>query len=174
MNRAEAAIFLGVSEKTVSRYVAAGRLPDVRKQGALDIDEADVQRLKTELEAPVSIGKEAKTDTETGQDSRAIVPVSPSKIARAAPPLTLETLAQIVIASGAGQRGTGRDKPFVPTADKLLLSLDEASALTGLSAARLRAAIASGTLPARRIGRGWKIERAALEAWIKSLFEVKS
>lgn len=171
MDRKTIAQILGVSEKTVSRYVAAGRLPDVRKQGALDIDEADVMRLKAELETPVSMAQDTERDTGTGRDSGAIVAVSPSRIARAAPSLTLETLAQLLVASGAGQQGTGRDKAFVPTADKLLLSLDEAAALTGLSAARLRSAIGEEKLVARKVGRAWKMRRGDVERFVDSIFE---
>lgn len=64
-----------------------------------------------------------------------------------------------------------RLKKSVPTADKLLLSLDEASTLTGLSTARLRAAIGEGKLVARKVGRAWKMRRGDVEAFVNSIFE---
>jgi len=62
MNRKQIAEALGVSEKSVSRYVASGRLPDRRVKGALDVDPADVERLKAELEAPIIADPFAITD----------------------------------------------------------------------------------------------------------------
>lgn len=160
MDRKTVAQTLGVSEKTVSRYVAAGRLPDVRKNGALDIDEADVLKLKTELETPVLVAREVGT----GRDISALVPVPKSQIMRPGNALAL-------IEGGARQRETGREKPFVPTSDKLLLSLEEAAALTGLSSARLRAAIGEEKLVARKVGRAWKMRRDDVERFVDSIFE---
>lgn len=163
MDRKTVAKTLGCSEKTVSRYVASGRLPDVRLNGALDISEADVLRLKAELETPVIDARRGGP----GRDITAIVPVSQSY--RAKPSNTLAVLDRVLDATG--QRETGQAKPFVPTSDKLLLSLDEAAALTGLSAARLRAAIGEEKLVARRVGRGWKMRRGDVERFVDSIFE---
>jgi excisionase family DNA binding protein len=58
---------------------------------------------------------------------------------------------------------------FVPVADKLLLKLNEAQSLTGLSRLTLRAAIDEGTLKAQLIGRTWRIKRSDLESYIKKL-----
>ncbi len=52
---------------------------------------------------------------------------------------------------------------------KLLLTLDECSILTGLSRATLRAAIENGALNARVIGRGFKVTRVNLEAFVRTL-----
>lgn len=160
MDRKTVAQTLGVSEKTVSRYVAAGRLPDVRKNGALDISEADVQQLKAELETPVLTAREVGT----GRDISALVPVPKGRLAR-------HSNALEVFAKETRQSETGRDKPFVPTADKLLLSLDDAGALTGLSSARLRAAIGEEKLVARKVGRAWKMRRGDVERFVDSIFE---
>jgi predicted DNA-binding transcriptional regulator AlpA len=159
MDRKTVAKTLGCSEKTVSRYVASGRLPDVRKNGALDIDEADVQRLKTELETPVI----AERDSGTGQDITAIVAVPKRRQVN-------HSNALAVWDRGVGHPETRRDRPFVPTSDKLLLSLEEAAALTGLSAARLRLAIGEEKLVARKVGRAWKMRRGDVERFIDSIF----
>jgi excisionase family DNA binding protein len=57
----------------------------------------------------------------------------------------------------------------VPVADKLLLKLDEASALTGLSRGILRQAIKDRKLKARIIGRGWRVKRDDLDVYVKKL-----
>jgi excisionase family DNA binding protein len=51
--------------------------------------------------------------------------------------------------------------PLEPS--RLAYSLDEAAALLGLSRDTLQAECASGTLPATKIGKQWRISRHALE-----------
>jgi len=58
--------------------------------------------------------------------------------------------------------GKGETQPVVPIADKLLLTLPEAQALTGLSREMLRDAITSNKLKAKVIGKGWRIKRSDL------------
>jgi excisionase family DNA binding protein len=57
----------------------------------------------------------------------------------------------------------------VPIADKPLLKLDEAAALTGLSRDTLRRAIDTGELNGKLIGRAFRIKRGDLDDYIKSL-----
>jgi excisionase family DNA binding protein len=57
----------------------------------------------------------------------------------------------------------------VPVEAKLLLTLQEAQALTGLSRDTLRHAIDDGTLKAQVIGRGFKIKRADLDEYVAKL-----
>jgi excisionase family DNA binding protein len=54
-------------------------------------------------------------------------------------------------------------------AAKLTLSLMEASQLSGLSRGHLREAIEEKKLKARIIGRGWRVKRDDLEAYVKKL-----
>ncbi|WP_317112482.1 helix-turn-helix domain-containing protein [Chroococcidiopsis sp. SAG 2025] len=57
----------------------------------------------------------------------------------------------------------------VPIQHKLTLSLAEASALSGISRQRLRAAIKDGTLTAQLIGRGYRVKRTDLEDYVDRL-----
>jgi len=173
MNRKQIADALGVSEKSVSRYVAQGRLPDRRVKGALDVLPDDVDRLRVELVTPVVTDPPA-TPSDTAIERaevapRLLVPTRRQKAPESA--LSLESLAVAVLAiadtMNAGDKAR-RDTPTV--AEKMLLSLDEGAALSGLSAARLRAAIRDGRLPARRIGRGFKIRPDDLRAWTNCFF----
>jgi len=61
------------------------------------------------------------------------------------------------------------DRLTVPIHHKLTLSLAEASALSGISRSRLRAAILDGTLTAQIIGRGYRVKRTDLEDYVDSL-----
>jgi excisionase family DNA binding protein len=57
----------------------------------------------------------------------------------------------------------------VPIADKPLLKLDEAGALTGPSRDTLRKAIDTKQLKGKMIGKAYRIKRADLDKYIKNL-----
>jgi excisionase family DNA binding protein len=57
----------------------------------------------------------------------------------------------------------------IPVADKLTLSLIEASQLSGLSRGHLRVAITEKKLKARIIGRGFRVKREDLDLYVKKL-----
>jgi excisionase family DNA binding protein len=170
MTKTEAAKALGVSEKTVSRYLAAGRLPSRYVMGKtgkqLDFEAADVEKLKAELAAPV----EVVTAPRTSRDSTTLARLdSPSGAAQ------VEALARLVRAVvDAGQGEPRQDAARVSIAEKMLLSLDEAAQLSGVSRGQLRAAIHSGQLSARIVGRGFKVQPSALKAWCDGLFVIEA
>ena len=58
----------------------------------------------------------------------------------------------------------------MPIADKLLLTIAEAQALTGLSREVLKNAIAAGELKAKQIGKSWRVKRSDLKEYIDKLF----
>jgi excisionase family DNA binding protein len=62
-----------------------------------------------------------------------------------------------------GQKGR------VPLAERLSLSPEEASALTGIGLTAIREAISSGALDARKHGRRTIILPEALKGWLQSL-----
>lgn len=87
-----------------------------------------------------------------------------------APAAVLDRLAAALDALQAGVQGTS--KPVVTITDmahKLMLSLPEAAALSGLSRRHLRQAMTDGQLKARKIGQGWRVKRADLEAYVEKL-----
>lgn len=61
------------------------------------------------------------------------------------------------------------DKPHTPTADKILLAVEDALSLTTLSRAVVMDAMKNGQLPTRKFGRAWKVKRRDLDAWIDNL-----
>jgi excisionase family DNA binding protein len=83
-------------------------------------------------------------------------------------PLVARTFALRPIIEGLLSKG--ENQPVVAIADKLLLTMAEAQALTGLSREFLKDAIASGELKAKVIGKSWRIKRSDLDEYIDKLF----
>jgi excisionase family DNA binding protein len=65
---------------------------------------------------------------------------------------------------------TPSEHPKVAIERKLLLTLPEAAAYSGLSEVKLNQAVRSGKLKARKdLGKGYRIKRSDIEAFVKSL-----
>ena len=64
----------------------------------------------------------------------------------------------------------GDKKPTVPIESKILLTLDEAQAMTGLSKGYLREAIGQENLKAKLIGKSWRVKRSDLDEFVENLF----
>ena len=175
MNKAEAAKYLQIGVRTLERHTSEGRLQPGRvrtKTGlALDYDVAQLERFKAELEAEAAQVLAAPPEAPQGSPRGAatLARVEPQVLAvsrRAGGDsviVPIELLARLAATLGEAEK-----KPRVATVEKLLLDLAEAQALTGLSRAHLRAAIQSGALAGKRIGRGWKVRRDELERWVKA------
>jgi excisionase family DNA binding protein len=88
-------------------------------------------------------------------------------------PAHLAELGERLIAALEALRPVGpAAKPSLSLADlahKLMLTLPEAAALSSLSRDHLRRAIKKGALKAQIIGRGWRIKRADLDAYVSAL-----
>jgi excisionase family DNA binding protein len=164
MNKEEAAKYLQIGVRSLERHTSAGRVAVVRLRGktglTLDYEEAELERFKTELDAPVSVG--------------VVVPeiplMSDSPSVAATPANTQSTLARLPKSETRMVSMRPKEERLaVPVADLLLLKLEECQALTGLSRAVLRSAIDAGALKAQQIGRAWRIKRSDLDAWIEAL-----
>lgn len=75
----------------------------------------------------------------------------------------------VLPAFGSAPESKRADKAHTPTADKILLSVEDAMSLTTLSRAVVMDAVKNGQLPAQKFGRAWKIKRRDLDAWIDNL-----
>ncbi len=146
MNKKEVAEFLGVSTRIVEKYSSEGKLGEVTyvrgKTGKqAEYNREAVENLKTVLESP---------DT-------ALATKSPD--------------ARLFVASLVEAMATREETrtASVRVSEKLLLNLADCRLLTGLSDANLRDAIKVGKLKARIIGRGYKVKRTDLDAYIKKL-----
>jgi excisionase family DNA binding protein len=165
MNKIEAAEFLGVSTRALERYAAAGRIEGHYERGktgkVLAFVPADLERFKTELEAPTSRAIALPDKAPTQPTSRAL-----AKPDAASNALSIDVLGALAQWARDNAR---QDATRVPIEAKLLLSLSEAQSLTGLSRNFLRGMIDDSNLKARKIGRGWKIKRTELEKFVGKL-----
>jgi excisionase family DNA binding protein len=178
MTKKEACDLLGVAERTLDKYAREGRLTVSQVRGKTgprnDYDSAELESLKADLEAPQAPQRAfaplADGDGATGERSSAIVPLRASApLAQSGPlfVLTPEQLPELARALA------GQVEGVVSVADRLTLDLDGAAALSGISRGAIRAAIVAGELSGRKIGRGWRVERSALDEWVKGLFSTK-
>jgi excisionase family DNA binding protein len=149
MNKQQAAKELKISVRSLQRLVQNKVLTVIYKRGNSGKQEAvfdadEVARYKTERDRPTN--------------KLVRLPINDKNtLARNA---TLELL-EIFRNSPA--------KTVVPVADKILLTVKDARGLTGLSEKTIRDAIRDEKLKARVIGRGYKIKRSDLNAFVNEL-----
>ncbi|GFE72114.1 helix-turn-helix domain-containing protein [Chroococcus sp. FPU101] len=170
MNKQEAADYLGVSTRAIERYTQKGKL-SVKYEGGKTrpvavYDSEELDKLKEEL----------KTTTY----KPAIEAASPTPTELATTPVGLSGLVEKFILPLSGQlqqlteaiqslKTLSTAKPTVGIENKLLLTLREVQALTGLSRETLREAIASHQLKAQIVGKAWRVKRKDLEEYIENL-----
>jgi excisionase family DNA binding protein len=157
MNKEEAANELKISVRSLQRLVQSEKISVVYKRGASGKQEAIFNPEEIENYKRVRDAEYIKPSVTTTSDTalaRSDVAAGGTALARN----VIETIFNL-----------GLQKPAVAIADKPLLKLDEAAALTGLSRQLLRQAIEDGKLKGRIIGRGFRIKREDLDAFIKTL-----
>ena len=131
--------------------------PNAEADGVGLFSEGELQQLMEKIEGLTPVAAPADTHGE-----HALVPAAPA-------PGVLERLAAALEALRPGAQPAARHVSIADAAQKLLLSLPEAAALSGLSRNHLRQAIKEENLKSRKIGRGWRIKRADLEAYVRKL-----
>jgi excisionase family DNA binding protein len=159
MNKREVAERLGVSIRRVEQFDAEDRLGvkmyvkgKTGKQA--DWSEDAVESLKAELQNPVQ-------PITSLQGANSSVTGHSGLVRRADAGAFLEQLAALMERREA--------QPQLNIGEKIMLTLADAAALTSLSTNHLRDAIKAGKIKARIIGRGWKIKRADLDAYVRKL-----
>jgi excisionase family DNA binding protein len=170
MNKKEAAEYLGVSTRAIERYTQKG-LISVKYEGGktrpvavYDSDELD--KLKEELETTIykpAIESSSPTPTNlatsdvslSGLVEKLFIPLSHQLALLTEAIKNLQTLTPA--------------PPAVKIENKLLLTLREVQALTGLSREILREAIEQGQLKAQIVGKAWRVKRQDLEEYIENL-----
>jgi excisionase family DNA binding protein len=152
MNKQDAATSLGISVRSLQRLVQSGKISVTYKRGESGKQEAIFN--SDELE-----NYKQQRDVETVKSADATT--GDTALARTDATQFLEILKAAV--------APDRKPVVVEIADKPLLKLDEASALTGLSRAILREAIDANQLKAKMIGRAYRIKRPDLDEYINKL-----
>jgi excisionase family DNA binding protein len=162
MTKEDAAAFLGVSTRAIERYTSSGRLSVRYEKGKTRpraiYNKEELIQLKAELENPSLIRPQVQQPGASNNQSLAIAPTKPDT-----------QFAEFVGVVASAFEQARSHHVIVPLADKLTLNLQEAAALSGLSKQRLRDAIREKKLKAQIIGRGWRVKRDDLEAYIKKL-----
>ncbi len=160
MNKEEAAETLGISVRSLQRKVSEGKLGVAHQRGDSGKQEAvfdadEVARFKSV------------------RDSKTVVPALAAASSSALIPMSMgdSGMARSValVAASVHEALKAERREVIPIADKLLFTLAEAQGMTGLSRETLRDAIDSKKLKAKIIGRGWRVKRADLEAYVKRL-----
>lgn len=183
MTKKQAAEFLGRSERSVNVYMQKGELPALQVKGVhgweIAVKVADLERLKTSMQTP-----KAKTvfmpdgDAATHAklhwmpSSAAMLQAQPIQQTTSLPQLWEDSVNRLVKAlEPMAMQPSKSQAATVSIAEKLVLSMEEARRLSGVARDRLRAAIQADDLPAFKdvLGRGWKIRRADLAAWVAGL-----
>lgn len=149
--RQEAADYLGVSTKTISKYVKQGKLSARYEKGptgeALFLERGEVEALK---EAQAQVAYKPATQLP------AVTTPAPLPVEIGTSERILEALAKALTQSA-------------PSPSKLLLTIDEAAQVSGLPRSNLRVAIVEQRLPAVNVSRRWLVKREALEEYVRAL-----
>lgn len=165
MNKQEAADYLGVSVRALERYVSQGRISVRYEKGktrpTAHFDPQELEAFKQELTQPTYKPRQIPTASQIAEETTL---THSGEVSEFGEINAIDKLAGII------ERLLQREFPSVPVADKLLLTISEAQALTGLSREFLREAIASGELKAKVIGKGWRIKRSDLDKFIDELY----
>ncbi len=185
MNKKDAAAFVGVSVRMIENYAKQNKLSVRYVRGktgdVADFDEGELKQLRDER------ANEHAPRPSVSYNSPETPEAEPRSLARLSD-VTPEQFAEILTrayAAGASEIAQ-RLPPMLPPASdaasrehatisdlahKLLLSLPEASRLSGVPIDKLRAAVNSGELATvSGVGRGLgKVRRETLETYVKSL-----
>jgi excisionase family DNA binding protein len=183
MNKKEAAEFLELSEKTVERYKSSGKLSarmkrivgaDGKSRKVLDFNQSDLDRLKRELSGnvvfPELTDRHAQTETQTDTDRQTQLDganFASNELSTVGQTQTAN-LFEVIFKSleTISERNLRASDRF----QKLMLTVDEAAAVSGLPKAFLDRAIKKdGALKATKIGGRYRIKRQDLDEFINSL-----
>jgi len=165
MTKDEVAELLEVSTRQVERFTSAGRLSATYERGTTRkvpvYVRSEVERLKGEIENTTH-ARPAFVPAESQQTGIATISD------RGASQLS-ELVAILRDAADSSRQREDQPASITDLAHKLTLSLMEASQLSGLSRGHLRQAIGEKKLKARIIGRGWRVKREDLDAYVRKL-----
>ncbi len=151
--------------RTVERYAAKGRLSVVYEKGTTrDVpmyDEDEVTRLAAELKNPST---PMRPSIEPRETVTAIATRGDNTDTRMSAHVAFNLLQNLSTIAG-----TAKAQPQADVGAKIMLTLADAAALSSLSENHLREAIKAKKLKGRIIGKGYKIKRVDLDAYIKKL-----
>lgn len=173
MNKTEAAEYLGCSVRQLERYTADNRIGVKMEKGRTRptpiYDESELEAFKTSLERVVHRPAIQRMETPANSAETAIATQGDGGLSVLSQASQMEAFARFIVEAVKAEKPETSAPSLSDLSAKLLLTLAEAQALTGLSRDVLRAAIEDGSLSARRIGRAFRIKRGALDRYIEGL-----
>jgi excisionase family DNA binding protein len=183
MNKKEAAEFLGLSEKTVERYKSAGKLSarlkrivgaDGKSRKVLEFNQSDLERLQRELSGnvvfPEITDRHAQTQTQTDTDGQTQLDMANFAGNEVSIYGQTPTANLFGIIFKSFETMSERHLEVSNRFQKLMLTVDEAAAVSGLPKAYIDRAIKKEqTLKATKIGGRYRIKRQDLDEFINSL-----
>ncbi len=173
MNKTEAAEYLGCSVRQLERYTADNRIGVRMEKGRTRptpvYDEGELEAFKSSLERVVFRPAVQRMETPQNSAETAIATQGDGALSVMSQASQMEAFARFIVEAVQSQKPETSAPSLSDLSAKLLLTLPEAQALTGLSRGVLRAAIADGSLSARRIGRAFRIKRGDLESYVEKL-----
>ncbi len=177
MTKPQAAEFLGCSIRQLERYTSENRIAVRYEKGRTRptpvYDEDELHRFKTQQEQVLhKLAREITTQSDSSDTNALVHHTQPmSQLSQTVSSNLIEAFAHFIETTSVPTDKAKTPRRIDPREAnvKLLLTLPEAQALTGLSRSTLRAAIDAGELEARQMGRAWRIKREALAEWIQGL-----
>lgn len=185
MNKQEAAEFLGVTTRSLERYVSQNKLKVKYVKGKTRsiamFEMAELEKLKQEMAsmplsqrlALIDVNGEAKQITTNNDNSgNGVMATKSTSLTKRAKSETVTKPRREAFSFADLDSSSPIGKMFVSVManNKMVVTLAEAAALTSLSQKELRKAIHTRELKAGRKGRGWKIRRKDLEAYVERLW----
>jgi excisionase family DNA binding protein len=186
MNKEDAAKYLGCSVRALERYTQHGEISAHYAKGktrpVVEYKEEDLRAYKVKLDAKLYPQRPAVENPQ--KEFSANIAHNSASLARLsdiAPQSDFRELVSLIIresvkegigaaleATASPQSATS-EPSAVPVADKVMLTLQDAAALSSLSRNHLSEAIHAGKLKAKIIGRGWRVKRDDLDSYVKKL-----
>jgi excisionase family DNA binding protein len=167
LSKKEAAEYLGISSRTLERHVKDGKIGVRYQPGATNdvamFDEQDLENFKNERQTPKV--KPTVVQNNILQESSELADRSANnQIAQASGGFLAPLIAPF---KDFSQRLFS--SPFL-LQGKILVSLNEAQIITGLSREILMTAIKNGELESQIMGKAYRIKRKELERYIDELW----
>lgn len=170
LSKKEAAEYLGVSTRSLERYVSDGRL-SVRYEESANgevalFDPNELNQLREEKQTPRIKPVSEHSELAPTTPDKNLAPLS-GVVGGLLNPLQ-ELMERLILVLSARDESKAKLTP-VQLQGKLLLKLSEVQVLTGLSREILMDSIKDGSLPAQMIGKAYRIKFKDLEKFIDDL-----
>jgi excisionase family DNA binding protein len=164
MNKKDAAAYLGISTRALEGHAQKGHVSVRYVKGktgdVADFNEEELHKFRAQLES-----QRAPRPFVVSYDSPESHEAEARSLARLSDVAPLAILEHLAATLRDGAAATAR----ATIGEMIMLTLADASALTNLSKGFLVEAIHEGKLKAKKLGRGWKIKRTDLDAYIRKL-----